>query len=47
MAYNGDNADFQNDLIETQKEIIKLLKAAVLNLELMTENENTIDDIEE
>ena len=47
MAYSGDNAEFQNDLMESQNEIIKYLKAILLNQELITGNENTIEDIEE
>jgi len=47
MAYQGDDSEFQTDLIETNKEILKVLKALLYNIELITDAENSIDNIED
>lgn len=47
MSYEGDSSDFQQELIETNKELLKVLKALLYNIELVTEAENTIENIED
>ena len=45
MSYEGDNSSSENTIISNQKEIMKRLDAIIFLLELLTDTENTINDI--
>jgi hypothetical protein len=47
MSIEAENRDNQNSIIENQEEIIKLLKAIVVGVEIITDQENLIDNVED
>jgi|ETNvirome_6_1000_1030641.scaffolds.fasta_scaffold66417_2 hypothetical protein len=47
MSIEAENRDNQNSIIENQEEIIKLLKAIVAGVEIITDQENLIDNVED
>jgi hypothetical protein len=47
MSIEAENRDNQNSIIENQEEIIRLLKAIVAGVEIITDQENLIDNVED
>ena len=47
MAYNGDSASFEDEVTEQNDEIIKLLKAILIGIEIISDQENLIDNVED
>jgi len=47
MAYQGDDKEFQAELIDIQNEILRTLRAILYNLEVVTGQDDTIDNIED
>ena len=47
MAYQGDRTEHERTLESQNEAIIKLLKAILLGIEVIADQENLIDNIEE
>ena len=47
MSIEADNADNENTIINQNDEIIKLLRAILLGIESITDQENIINNVEE
>jgi len=47
MSFEGDSTEFERELISNTEEMIKLLKAILMGVEAMSDQENLIDNIED
>ena len=47
MAFEGDSASFEETVIDQNEQMIRLLKAILMGIEIIANEENLIDDIED